>query len=254
MSVELVRIATLIRAAGMDLALRANRARRGHRGLEHAHLGQHRGIVGSSVLCTHWVRPEGDRALALREARQALPQILGHVRHERMQESQRGLEHAQENLAGLGLFRLGRLAAQLRLGDLEVPVAKIRPEEPVDVVHALVDSKRVERLVHGLRRLGGPRLNPAAEEGLGHEVGGGRRLVADQLGDQPRGIPDLVEEVAVALDALRRQGDALVGRRERGQREAQGIGAKRRKPGAHLRRRRIRLLELGERLGHRRAG
>ena len=80
------------------------------------------------------------------------------------------------------------------------------------------------------------------------------RSAAEQIERQPRGVPDLVREVAVALDALRRERDPLVARRESGQREAQRVGAERREARAHLRGRRVRLLELRQRLRLRRAG
>ncbi len=113
----------------------------------------------------------------------------------------------------------------------------------------------VEPVVRGAARRGEARADPAVGEARGRgQVVLPREVLAEQIEREARRVPDLVEEVAVALDALGRERDALVARRVGREREAHRVGAERREPVAHRGRRRVGLLELRERLGLRRAG
>ena len=89
-----------------------------------------------------------------RGARQALPELLGQVRHHRMQQPQARLEREQN---GLGGPRPRRLSRQGRLRELDVPVAELVPEEVVERVAGPVEAKLLEGLVdrgRGVRQAG----------------------------------------------------------------------------------------------------
>ena len=131
---------------------------------------------------------------------QVLPDLLGDEGHERVEEPQDAVERVGEH-------GLGRRVpfAQPDLGELDVPVAELVPDEMVDeigrLVELVVSEARVER--------GRDRAQPAADPAVGE-----RELGLPDLGtlglevhqDEARGVPDLVGEGLVAGHALLGQG------------------------------------------------
>ena len=69
--------------------------------------------------------------LAAGDGRDPLPQLGGDEGRDRMHQAQHRLEHAQQRAPGGALRRLGA-RLELHLGDLEVPVAVLVPDEGVD--------------------------------------------------------------------------------------------------------------------------
>ena len=71
-----------------------------------------------------------------------LPDLFRHERHEGMQQPQRAVQHrAQDLRRALGL----RGVAQLDLGDLQIPVAVLRPDEVVDLPPRLAELVLVDQ-------------------------------------------------------------------------------------------------------------
>ena len=107
-------------------------------------------------------------------------------------------EHQQvaAHLQALGLV----FAVQTGLGDLQVPVAQLVPDEAVEQPGHVVE---VVALVQAGDLLG-HRRQPAEDPAVGHggqlHLGLGVRMRAVQ--HEARGVPDLVGEVAPHLDAL----------------------------------------------------
>src|SRR5438309_899338 len=144
-------------------------------------------------------------------------------RHERRQEPQGRLEHANQGrlrartLAGV----LGVIEGQLR--DLQIPVAELVPQELVQHGGRVAEPVFLERGAS----LGDGRRQPALDPDVGERrrrLLGERRVEPAQIReDQARGVPDLVGEVPVALDALLGDPDVAT-LSERREREAEGVG------------------------------
>ncbi len=117
------------------------------------------------------------------------------------------------------------IAAELR--ELQIPVAELVPDEVVQHPRGPAEVVLVERLVG--RRPGGlqPRQDPAVLVG---QVGGhlGRGAVVEAAQHQSRGVPQLGDEPASALDPLLGEGDVLAGG---GRLAATRSGARRRRAG-----------------------
>ena len=119
----------------------------------------------------------------------------------------------------------GVLAQEQGLGELDIPVAVGGPEELVEAQGRIAEAVGLQRTGDRGRGLLGLADDPAVERlvaGGGIEAGPQGRLVhLDEAG----GVPQLGDEVAVALDAGRAELDvAALGDRGQ-QRHAQGIGA-----------------------------
>ena len=140
-----------------------------------------------------------------------------------MQEPQGRLEHANQGrlraraLAGV----LGVIEGQLR--DLQIPVAELVPQELVQHGGRVAEPVFLERRAS----LGDGRRQPALDPDVGERrwrLLGQRRVESAQIReDQARGVPDLVGEVPVALDALLGDPDVAT-LSERREREAEGVG------------------------------
>ncbi len=142
-----------------------------------------------------------------------------------MQQGVDAVEHVGDRRPRLGLGRPVLAALQHRLGELEVPVAEHVPDEAVGRVGRVVEAVGFDRGAGLGDRLGGLAEDPAVERlarRLRIEAGDARAAV--HLGEA-RGVPQLGGEVAVALDAARRELDVAPLRRHRGQGEAQRVGA-----------------------------
>jgi hypothetical protein len=70
-------------------------------------------------------------ALLAVRGREERPDLLGDVRHQRVQQAQRAVEAEQQRRRDGG--PVGLLVVQPRLRELEVPVAELGPEEVVEV-------------------------------------------------------------------------------------------------------------------------
>ncbi|MCY1511051.1 hypothetical protein D9M68_454450 [compost metagenome] len=155
-----------------------------------------------------------------------------------MRQAQQRFEHADQRAARGALLRVVA-GLDLHLGDLQVPVAELVPGELVDRVGDVVQAVFLEALGHlGLDAL---QLRDDPEVGAA-ELQVAMRLAADLAvflrvlqqaavlafavhQHEARGVPQLVAEVAVALAALAVEVDAAAQRGQRGEGEAQRIGA-----------------------------
>ena len=151
-----------------------------------------------------------------------------------MRQAQRGFQHAQQRAAcspALGRIRV----VQFHLGQFQIPVAVVVPDEAVDGVGRQIEAVFGQRLRHLGRGALQPGHDPAVHRAEVHVLAGAAVLVAG-FGKtvvvafhvhqhEAGGIPQLVAEVAVALTAA----DVEIQRaREIGQRgegEAQRIRA-----------------------------
>ena len=154
-----------------------------------------RRAVGGRVGC------DADRFAGLAGNRgDLLPQLFGDERDHRVGQPQDGFEHADQRAAGAAL--LGGVARlDLHLRDLQVPVAELVPDELVDRGGDVVQAVLGEALGHvgfgALER----RDDPVVGRGEG-VVLLGEILAFAVHQHEPRGVPELVAEVAVALAAL----------------------------------------------------
>ncbi len=98
---------------------------------------------------------------SLLRAGQTLPQLFSDVRHERMQQAQRLFEHRQQTRARLGPLRRCFFGGDVCLGQFDVPVAEVVPEEVIQRLHRFVKLVTVERFAHVARGLVQSRKDPA---------------------------------------------------------------------------------------------
>ena len=121
------------------------------------------------------------------------PDLLGDERHHGMRNGERALEHVEQ-------VRRGVLVAvvEARLDGLEVPVAELRPEEPVEVEHRVGEVVGVDGAREGADRALQPRQDPPVLErhrpGLQPSAHPRRSLLLRGLcveEDEPRRVPHL---------------------------------------------------------------
>ena len=151
-----------------------------------------------------------------------------------MGQPQDGFQHAQQGVAGAATLG-GVLVVQFDLGQFQVPVAVAVPDEAVDGVGGQVEAVFGQGLGHfglGALQFGN---DPAVDRAEVHELAGAAVLLAgpgeavvmafDVHQHKAGGVPELVAEVAVALAAadVEVEGAREVG--QRGEGEAQGVGA-----------------------------
>ena len=117
------------------------------------------------------------------------------------------------------------VAGKVRLHELQVPVAERAPDELVDAGGRVVGAERLQRGGHLAHGAFGLASNPAIERVL--DASRVEAFAADALVHlgEARRIPQLGCEVAIALDALLGEADVAALGRQRGHREAQGVGA-----------------------------
>src|SRR5260370_33661325 len=139
---------------------------------------------------------------------QLLPDLFGDERHEGVKQSQNLIERVDEN--GLGPKAGGLvLAVEGALGELEVPVTELVPEELVERRGCFGEFEPRQRIRGHPDRSIQTAKNPSAGErkaGIGGELAG-RLEIAEVHQGEPRRVPKLVVESLVALDALERQLD-----------------------------------------------
>ena len=146
-----------------------------------------------------------------------------------MQQQERLAEHKVLDRQAVGLRVLG---LQLRLRDLDVPVAEVIPEKPVEGLGRRAElegrearsTSRVDgeepvedRVVVGVELR---RIDPRQDRRRRGVVAGRPAHLAEAAG-----VPELVAEVLAALDPVLLEADVLALRRDRDDAEAQAVGA-----------------------------
>ena len=158
-----------------------------------------------------------------------MPEFLGDVRRERLEEEQELANHQILDREAVGL---ALRVLQLGLRDLDVPVAEVAPEEAVELLRGGGEFEAGERLLEDTHRVGERREDGVVvlveERGLEAGRDGVERAVVAHLAAhlaEARGVPELVAEVAAALDAFLVELHVLAERRDLEQAEAQAVGA-----------------------------
>ncbi len=146
-----------------------------------------------------------------------------------MRQTQDGFQHPHQRATGAALFRFTVfVTVEHRLGQLQIPVAVLVPDELVGGVGSDVETELVERLgdfgFGALQRAD----DPAIRQGQGHFAAVRVQAAVLVLGVHQyvaRGVPDLVAEVTVAFDAAHVPLDVAAGGGQRQEGEAQRVGA-----------------------------
>ncbi len=142
-----------------------------------------------------------------------------------MRQTQRHFQHAHQRPASTALtFDRRVLVPQHRLGQFQIPVAVLVPDELVQRLRGEVETELIQLAGHfgfGALQL---RDDPAIcqRQLVGFAV---LAAVFALVQNVTRGVPDLVAEVAIAFDATHVELDVATGRGQRAEREAQGVGA-----------------------------
>ena len=110
-------------------------------------LGAFGGGVGRTVGLGR-VACERDGRRSARGSFQSLPQLLREERGVWVKPPERRLDAVSERAPRFGLLRLGT-APEDRLGELEIPVAKLVPREVVQCLCDQIEAVAGEVLVHG---------------------------------------------------------------------------------------------------------
>ena len=194
-------------AAGLDALRGALVADRAHEVLHRREVALGRLVVAGGVRLRVARDDQLRRALRVRSRLgEALPDLLGDERHEGVQQPQ----HPVEDVRGHGQ-RDAVALAHTQLGELQVPVGELVPEEVACLAQRLGELVGAQQLVGEADRALQPREHPAVlapQPRVAHRrqlevrVGPGERM------HEARGVPQLVREVAASLDAV--VGDALV--------------------------------------------
>jgi len=140
-----------------------------------------------------------------------------------VQHAQALLENKEQGVAGRGDGR-GVVALQGRLGEFEEPVADLVPDELVHGLRGEIEAVGGELRLHLAQQL----LQAVEDPALGVRRRRGQARGAEALGvhqHEARGVPQLVAEVLVTLAAGEVELDVAAVRGQRGEGEAQGIGA-----------------------------
>ncbi|CDN46068.1 Uncharacterized protein BN871_KJ_00010 [Paenibacillus sp. P22] len=167
-------------------------------------------------------RPGGRRdGLAL--MRQMLPDFLADERHERMDQALRPVQHVGEH--GLRrLFGVGILTVQIQLGNLDVPVAQIVPDEIVQQAACFAEVVGVDQSRHIARGLVQTMQDPAVGRAERNSYIDIIIIETFQIHQGEAGsVPDLVGEVSRLLYLLQAEPQILPRRAAGGQHEAHRI-------------------------------
>ncbi len=164
-------------------------------------------------------------ATLFRSLRQALPDFFSDERHERMRQAQGHFQHAYQGATGAALaFDRRVFVPQHWLGQFQVPVAILVPDELVECLGCQVEAELVELAGH----FGFGALQLRDDPAIGQRQLVGLPVLAAILAlvqHVAGGVPDLVTEVAIAFDAAHVELDVAAGGGQRAESEAQGVGA-----------------------------
>src|ERR1017187_6324163 len=139
-----------------------------------------------------------------------MPKLFRDEGREGMKQSQRRPENSIEH------GNVGR-----DLAGLDVPIAEITPYKVVELFRCLVELVRIEG---GRHPRDGARQCP--EDILVMSVGWARRWIGSSLHlDEPRGVPELIHEVATNFATLLIEQDVLTLRRNQHKAETQAVRA-----------------------------
>ena len=156
-----------------------------------------------------------------------LPDLFGDERHQRMQHAQRAFEHLEQRAAGAtpcGGIRVSGLQHGLR--QLQVPVAEFVPDEFVHRLRGEVEAIGRETGTHAGHGGAEAAADPAVRDGvLARAARDIRRVLLGVHEHVARRVPQLVAEIAVALDPAEVEADVATHRGERREGEAQRVGA-----------------------------
>ena len=148
-----------------------------------------------------------------------------------MHEAHRRIEHEDQVTLGL---QTRRIVLETGLGDLNVPVADLVPEEVLDAARHLAEGVLLNTLGHHARGLGQAAEHPGIGRGLGDGLARGVAIHVHE--QETAGVPDLGDKGAGLLGAGRTleglrllidvgvELDVLVGGAQREQVVAHGIG------------------------------
>ena len=161
-------------------------------------------------------------------SRQHAPDLLGDEGGNRMHQLQHDLEHRQQDAAGIAPGMLV-VAEQVGLDPLQVPVAELVPDELVVGRGHLVELVAVKPIPHRRDRRRGPAEDPAMDQRQPLRPVADhphlRAAVADVHQGEAGGVPDLVDEKAIALDPVLVEADLAALGGEGGEGEAHRVGA-----------------------------
>ena len=147
------------------------------------------------------------------------PDLLGHVRHDGMEQREQPLERAVRR-RDRGLLA----GVEPRLDRLRVPVAEVVEDQVVERVDDLreLERRRRQRLLDQRARLVDPPQDPALLERL--RLDAAERHVRARAEDEARDVPELVRELRALLDVPPREARVLR-RRQLQQAVARRVGA-----------------------------
>ena len=146
-----------------------------------------------------------------------------------MGDAQQRLENGEQG-ASRAPQDFGRrlLVPQQRLGEFQIPVAVLVPGEIVNGGCIKIESIRFHRALGDGHQVIGARQDPAvgqAQGGVTLEIGiAGVGILAVHL-NEPSRVPQLVAEVAVAVDPVQVEAHVAAGAGQGAEREAQRVGA-----------------------------
>ncbi len=175
-------------------------------------------------------------AAAPGQRRDGLPEFFGDEGHDGVGQTQHSFQRAHQGAAGCALL-LRRAMGDLGLGDFQIPVAILIPDELVDGLGGEVQAvvgKALRHLLFGALQLRGDPAVGGAEVHIAVGAAVAATLIhatvegfesIDLHQHKARGVPQLVAEIAVALAALGVEVDIAAQRGHRGKSEAQGVSA-----------------------------
>ncbi len=144
---------------------------------------------------------------------EAVPELFGEERHQRVEQTQGSFEGSQDVLPG-----------SADLLELDVPVAEIVVDEVPDDLRGFVIAERSDGVVHLARALIQAAKIQRSSSGM---LPGSASLdaVAHVQEDEAGRVPDLVGEGAGGVDAVDGEYDVGAGRGAGEERHADGVGA-----------------------------
>src|SRR5262249_13929167 len=138
--------------------------------------------------------------IALRRQRvQPLPDLLGHKRNDRVQQPAKCVEHSGENALRIWL-RVS--VTEPSFYEFEIPIAEITPGEITEATSSFGELELIEIGSHFLDRAIQAIENPAILNRKRFRIKRCRRVAFKIHERQPRGIPELIGEIAALLEPL----------------------------------------------------